>query len=51
MQVYERRDWRDIYMSRAIRAACNPLQTAYSSTAAEGASLALVLKESERLCK
>jgi hypothetical protein len=47
--VYERRDWRDIYMSRAIRAACNPLQTAYSSTAAEGASLALVLKESERL--
>jgi hypothetical protein len=47
--VYERLDWRDMVASRAIRAACSPTQTAYSKTEAEGASLHLTLKESERL--
>jgi len=50
-QVYERLDWRDLVASRSITANCGPNQTAFSKTAAEGASLHLVLKESERLCK
>jgi len=37
--------------SRSITANCGPNQTAYSKTAAEGADLHLILKESERLCK
>jgi len=51
LQVYERLDWRDLVASRSITANCGPKQTAYSKTAEEGASLQLVLKESERLCK
>ncbi|ESN92410.1 hypothetical protein HELRODRAFT_115911 [Helobdella robusta] len=47
--VYERKDWRDLYASRAIKAACAPQQTAYSYNSQTGASLGLVLKESERL--
>lgn len=47
--VYERLDWRDLVASRSITANCGPNQTAFSKTAAEGASLHLVLKESERL--
>lgn len=47
--VYERSDWRDIHASRAIKAACSPQQTAYSSSSDTGASLGLVLKERERL--
>lgn len=49
--MYERLDWRDIVASRSITANCGPNQTAFSKTAAEGASLHLVLKESERLCE
>ena len=51
VQVYERLDWRDVIMSRATRAKCGRTQTARSYTSAEGASLALILKEDERLCK
>lgn len=47
--VYERLDWRDMVASRSITANCGRYQTAYSKTADEGASLHLVLKESERL--
>jgi hypothetical protein len=47
--VYERTDWRDMVASRSIRASCSAAQTAYSKTEAEGASLHLTLKESERL--
>jgi hypothetical protein len=47
--VYERLDWRDMVASRAIRAMCGRNQTAYSTTSAEGASLQLILTESERL--
>jgi len=47
--VYERIDWRDMVASRSIRASCGAQQTAYSRTEAEGASLHLILKESERL--
>jgi len=47
--VYERLDWRDMVASRAIRAACGRNQTAFSTTSAQGASLQLILTESERL--
>ncbi|ELT95510.1 hypothetical protein CAPTEDRAFT_179956 [Capitella teleta] len=47
--VYERLDWRDVIMSRATRAKCGITQTATSYLAKDGASLALVLKENERL--
>ncbi|XP_067938193.1 uncharacterized protein [Watersipora subatra] len=46
--VYERLGWKDIRMSRALRAACGPSQTPRSSTDAEGASLQLELHENER---
>jgi hypothetical protein len=49
--VYERLDWRDIVLSRATRGACGVNQTAYSYLPSEGASLHLILKEDERLCK
>jgi hypothetical protein len=47
--VYERLDWRDMVASRAIRAACGQNQTAFSHRESEGASLQLILTESERL--
>ena len=51
IQVYERLGWKDIRMSRALRAACGPSQTPRSSTDLEGASLRLDLHENERECK
>ncbi|KAF6035131.1 hypothetical protein EB796_006554 [Bugula neritina] len=46
--VYERLGWKDIRMSRALRAACGPNQTPRSYSEAEGASLRLDLHENER---
>jgi len=49
--VYERLGWKDIRMSRALRAACGPNQTPRSYSEAEGASLRLDLHENERECE
>lgn len=50
-QVYERLGWKDIRMSRALRAACGSMQTPRSYTDVEGASLMLELHENERECE
>ncbi|XP_013403139.1 uncharacterized protein LOC106168567 [Lingula anatina] len=46
--VYERLTWRDIIMSRAVRAACGVAQTPRSFRASEGASLSIQMFLDER---
>jgi len=50
LQVYERKSWTGVYMSRAQNARCPRSQTALSYEM-PGTGLALDLTESERLCK
>ena len=48
-QVYERKSWTGVYMSRAQNARC-PAQQNAQSYQMDGTGLALDLTESERLC-